>query len=275
MKRLWLADRLASGLSYGLAHRSWWWRGRGGWTIALGLLAGLLVFAGGWGGGLARGGDPPILPRTYPLPSRLETVLEPTAGDYFGAIAPASAGYLLWSDWPVQVYVQPEDAPPGQALYQRQSQWRQAVVGAIADWSLYLPLEITAQRQTAQILILRQQPPLRWQAGQLGPARQAETRYRIWTDRDGQGQPCLRHQQTLSVGDRQGTQQLRGTLRHELGHALGLWGHSPDPGDVLYAQQVADPPPISARDINTLWRLYRQPTRLGCLVGHPETDHGS
>ena len=33
--------------------------------------------------------------------------------------------------------------------------------------------------------------------------------------------------------------------------------------DVLYFSQVRNPPAISARDVNTLKRVYEQPTRLG------------
>lgn len=42
---------------------------------------------------------------------------------------------------------------------------------------------------------------------------------------------------------------------HELGHGLGLLGHSDNPGDIMYAenQHVTQP---SARDMNTLRRLY-------------------
>jgi predicted Zn-dependent protease len=34
----------------------------------------------------------------------------------------------------------------------------------------------------------------------------------------------------------------------------------------MYFSQVREPPPISARDINTLKRIYQQPTRLGWPV---------
>jgi len=214
--------------------------------------------------------------RTYPLPSRLEAVLEnQIAGqnsgeDYLNEIRPSPQGYLLWSTWPVQVYLEPSRAEPGTAEAQRQASWQTQAEAAIADWSRYLPLEMTDDLTQANITILRQQPPLRWDNGQLGRARHAETRFRITAARDAQGQPCLSHQQTVYVGDRQGPQQLRGTLRHELGHALGLWGHSPYADDALYAGQIADPPAISKRDLNTLRRLYRQPTRLGCSEGLPQ-----
>jgi len=248
------------------------------WQIAaFSLLVAIFLQAASPAGSQSASGLATLPPeRTYPLPSRLETVLENQrtdedfGRDYFDEIRPSPQGYLLWSAWPVQVYLEPSRADPDNAEAQRQVSWQVQAEAAIADWSRYLPLEITGDLAQANITVLRRQPPLRWKNGQLGRARHAETRFRITADRDAQGQSCRRLQQTVYVGDRQGPQQLRGTLRHELGHALGLWGHSPYADDALYAGQVADPPAISKRDLNTLGQLYRQPTRLGCSEGLPQ-----
>ena len=59
---------------------------------------------------------------------------------------------------------------------------------------------------------------------------------------------------------------LLATMRHELGHALGIWGHSPNENDALYYSQVSNPVGISARDINTLKEIYQQPTKLGWQI---------
>lgn len=47
-------------------------------------------------------------------------------------------------------------------------------------------------------------------------------------------------------------------MLHEMGHALGLTGHSPDPGDILYARGQAAPG-LSDRDRETLRLLYASP----------------
>ena len=52
-------------------------------------------------------------------------------------------------------------------------------------------------------------------------------------------------------------EEMRTVCLHEFGHAIGLWGHSPHPGDINYPTATAQQP--SARDIATLRRLYNTP----------------
>ena len=52
-------------------------------------------------------------------------------------------------------------------------------------------------------------------------------------------------------------EEMRTVCLHEFGHAIGLWGHSPDPLDVCNATATAQYP--TARDINTLLKLYDTP----------------
>ena len=53
-------------------------------------------------------------------------------------------------------------------------------------------------------------------------------------------------------------EEMRTVCLHEFGHAIGLWGHSPHPGDISYPTATAQHP--SARDITTLRKLYNTPT---------------
>ena len=51
--------------------------------------------------------------------------------------------------------------------------------------------------------------------------------------------------------------QLRSIIMHELGHAIGLWGHSRDRNDVMYHKSTAIYP--TRRDKNTLLKLLSSP----------------
>ena len=48
---------------------------------------------------------------------------------------------------------------------------------------------------------------------------------------------------------------------HELGHAIGIWGHSDNPNDIMFDTLDAQTG-LSARDINTINRLYDLPADI-------------
>ncbi len=52
-------------------------------------------------------------------------------------------------------------------------------------------------------------------------------------------------------------EEMRTVCLHEFGHAIGLWGHSPDNTDVCHATATAQHP--TARDVKTLLKLYNTP----------------
>ncbi len=191
----------------------------------------------------------------HPLPAALEQWRDPQQqGDYFDQIKVTRVGYLVWSHFPVKVYVQP--APESLPLIQEK--WPQAVDQAIQDWQAYFPLEITPDISQADIVISAVDPTQRSQ----GRIRSAETRFKLYVDE----QQRLSHRYTIQVRTNQTQTYIAAAVRHELGHALGIWGHSPLETDALYFAQVRTPAPISARDMNTLKRVYQQPTRLGWPV---------
>ena len=53
-------------------------------------------------------------------------------------------------------------------------------------------------------------------------------------------------------------QPLYQAVLHEMGHALGIRGHSPRPGDIMY-ENVGTADGLSARDRETLRQLYARP----------------
>ncbi len=54
-------------------------------------------------------------------------------------------------------------------------------------------------------------------------------------------------------------------LLHEIGHAIGIWGHSSKSSDIMYFQPVVNK--LSARDIATVNQLLKEP--VGSALHHP------
>ncbi|HEY9669682.1 MAG TPA: peptidase [Coleofasciculaceae cyanobacterium] len=211
-------------------------------------------------------------PQIHPLPTPLAQWQDATdAGDYFSQIKPTPLGYLIWSQFPIRIYVErPKDPTEASASIQRFQKWVDAVLQAVQEWTLYLPLEVVTQPEVADIAILHERPPLQAsfnrETGQFNipRARSAETRYEFYLGQaKNASQQILLQRFTIKLSPHQTADYTLATARHELGHALGIWGHSPFPTDTMYFSQVRNPPQISARDINTLKRIYEQPTRLG------------
>lgn len=113
----------------------------------------------------------------------------------------------------------------------------------------------------ADVVIECRTPPLQVN-GDLLRARSAETRYEIYSQ-PIENQVVLRHRFIIQLRPDLTANYTQAAARHELGHALGIWGHSPLETDALYFSQVRQSPLISVRDVNTLKRVYEQPTQLG------------
>jgi predicted Zn-dependent protease len=249
-----------------------------GWCLALFLLTLLLVSLPA----IANNGSKQALPelQIHPLPPELvdlgislenRSLLGDDGTDYFSQVQPSPLGYLLWSKFPVTVAVDyPPGLTPGSAAQKRYYTWQQAIKTAIADWQEFFPLTIVENTTEADITIFYREPPLPRivdpETGlvSFGRARTAQANYEFyWTDTSP---PQLRHRMAIAIKPGLAPLSLQGTARHELGHALGIWGHSDHKEDALYPAQTADVPAISPRDLRTLYRLYQQPTRLGWSV---------
>jgi predicted Zn-dependent protease len=204
--------------------------------------------------------------QVHPLPNRLAQWEDKQgSGDYFDRVQPKEIGYLVWSEFPVQIYIQPPETPPTSPDHPDRS-WETLAEAIIREWGEYLPLTIADDPQLAQITLIRGSPPPERSAAGGFRARSALTRYHLDLQHSATHQSRLAQRFTITISPTQTEKYQQAALRHELGHALGIWGHSTIATDVLYASQVSEPPGISERDINTLKRVYEQPTRLGWWI---------
>ena len=219
-------------------------------------------------------------PRIHPLPISLaQWQAKDNREDYFAQIESTPLGYLVWSKFPIKVYLeQPKNLQDNSASNLRFQQWVEAVREAIAEWNIYLPLTEVAELKLADIAIARSSPTrvikLNRETGlyDLGRATTARTSYKFYLQEDNP--PILSHRMEIQIDPSLSQQSILAAARHELGHALGIWGHSRQQTDALYFSQVRDSPSISSRDINTLKKIYQQPTRLGwAIIGEQQTGN--
>ncbi|MEB3310118.1 MAG: matrixin family metalloprotease [Snowella sp.] len=210
---------------------------------------------------------PPL--QVHPLPASLAKIpISQNTSDYFDHISPTPLGYLVWSEFPIKVYLdRPPEPVDSSASSQRFQQWTELVLQAIAEWNDYLPLKEVSDPIQADIVIQRTEPPLGTTVNpetgqiQIPRARTAQTRYQF--DLSQTSPPRITLRMTIQIKPGLSQTATLAAIRHELGHALGIWGHSPDENDIMFYSQTKKTSPISKRDINTLIKLYKQATRLG------------
>ncbi|MGK7914141.1 MAG: matrixin family metalloprotease [Prochloraceae cyanobacterium] len=210
---------------------------------------------------------PPL--QVHPLPTFLAQWQDSkNAGNYFAQVKATPLGYLVWSEFPLKVYIEPDtDTSEGEVNRRRFQQWENAVLQALEEWKVYLPLVEVEQSELADIVIERSQPPLKAKINRetglfdISPVRSAQTRYQFYLRPNTP--PKLSHRMIVEIGPDRSPESIIAAALHEIGHALGIWGHSPLESDVMYLSAVRNSPHISPRDINTLKKIYQQPTRLG------------
>lgn len=175
--------------------------------------------------------------------------------DYSHRATEASQGRLL--TWPTQFnpinfYVDFDD--PNQTAFIKQIHegmraWEKATNGRIRF------REVPARGQ-ARISILLKPGPLQHPSVGVG-----ETQFVLSEDHH-RNMAALKMDIIVNTGEPGGSispgqrqKQVRRLVLHEIGHAIGIWGHSPHPDDIMYAHPIVDT--LSKRDVKTIRKLYQ------------------
>ncbi|MGL6137263.1 MAG: peptidase, partial [Planktothrix sp.] len=104
----------------------------------------------------------------HPLPESLENWQDTNSqGDYFDKIESPNFGHLVFSNFPIKVYIENPTSDQN---------WKESISSAILQWDNYLPLNLVEEPENADIEIIRKNPPLDPQKKR---ASSAETRYQV------------------------------------------------------------------------------------------------
>ena len=208
------------------------------------------------------------------------------AKDYFNHITLFSDGRITrWTQMPIQVYISPviKESPYLPELRYAMQTWKQASNKLVhfketdtpdnadirVSWGYSSLIDIHDTRLGSATL-RRLQDTVRTFSHATGYTdTDKETQQIINSDKktepirdDSANRDRFKVEIILMLeGDETITELSQGEMRtvclHEFGHALGLWGHSPHPGDICHPTATAQQP--SERDINTLRKLYNTP----------------
>lgn len=173
----------------------------------------------------------------WPTGTTIAVFVDPTAGAGVDLMGTASAGMQAWKT----------------ALGGNQFSFRTATSPSDADVIVHL----SAAPRLVGLAGCATPPDLAGGVTFLCPARDSVLTLPLIA---GPGTGRVKIDIAINPAATSATHSLLALVTHELGHAIGIGGHSSDPADVMHAQPSVTTP--SQRDIATLRWVVRQPIDL-------------
>lgn len=200
-----------------------------------------------------------------PTADVLDRVAYPSAPpDYFEHITLFSQGRITrFTQMPIQVYISPvlkETAYLPEIRYAMR-EWHTASDGVIRFEETEIPQHADIRVSWGHSGLLTDFQDMRLGSAEL--TRLIDTKQTVAQDLAASDASPPFTVEVILMLEGDGTigelseEEMRTVCLHEFGHAIGLWGHSPHPGDISYPTATAQHP--SPRDITTLRKLYNTP----------------
>jgi predicted Zn-dependent protease len=197
-------------------------------------------------------------PRALPASLSMSNYSD-TDGDYYDLIIMNSHGQQ-WSQFPLKVFI----------AQTSQKKAMEAVFEAIEEWNRYIPLKVVNSSEGPDIKIA-------WSLVDSSYFKAGTTV--VGTEKIESETQKSEIEIALLEKEKRSKKELKAILLHELGHALGIKGHSNTEKDLMYTTRrdqkamigTKDGPKmveksivneITRRDANTLIRLYNTDTLL-------------
>ncbi|MFN8659914.1 MAG: hypothetical protein U0105_26500 [Candidatus Obscuribacterales bacterium] len=160
-------------------------------------------------------------------------------GEYFSQVRKFEGNYARWASFPIKVHL-PQGSPPN---------WNLVLQKSVKRWGQYIPIKEVPPAQAADIEVA-------W-INRLPPKQLGLTNLEIFNGRMRVTIYLLRpNLYPQGVSD----QMLGEVVLHQLGHSLGIFGHSTFPTDAMTplpeGTNRAKANGITVHDVNTLKKIY-------------------
>lgn len=167
-------------------------------------------------------------------------------GDYLSQIRRFPGGSVArWTSFPITIHL-PQESPDS---------WNRSLKSAVLRWSQYLPIQMVSafENQNIDVQWVNKLPP-----GYLGITR--------WESDNGSPKVTIFALRPSFYPADISERTLAPVFLHELGHALGILGHSNNPEDLMASstehqgkKATSRSDDISRRDLNTIKHIYNLP----------------